>query len=71
MMPGGRYRSQWYVTGGAGGVFFANGIHGQWIYVDPAAEMVIVKLSSHPLPTDQPTEQLTLAGFAALAGALG
>ena len=70
MMPAGRYRSQWYVTGDAAGVFFANGIHGQWIYVDPAAEAVIVKLSSHPLPTDQPSEQLTLAGFAALTQSL-
>jgi CubicO group peptidase (beta-lactamase class C family) len=71
MMPGGRYRSKWYVTGDERGVFMANGIHGQWIYVDPAAEAVIAKFSSHPLPTDQATDRLTLAGFDALARALG
>ena len=53
------------------GVFMANGIHGQWIYVDPAAEAVIAKFSSHPLPTDEATDRLTLAGFDAVARALG
>jgi CubicO group peptidase (beta-lactamase class C family) len=71
MMPKGRYRSKWYVAGNERGVFMAAGIHGQWIYVDPAAEVVIAKFSSHPLPSDEATDRLTLAGFDALARALG
>ncbi len=69
-LPGGRYRSQWYVVGNRHGAFCAIGIHGQWIYVDPAAEMVIAKQSSQPLPVDEPMDFLLLAGFDAIARAL-
>ncbi len=69
-VPNGRYRSKWYVIGNDRGAFCAIGIHGQWIYVDPAAEVVIVKFSSQPLAVDEATDQLLLAGFHALAGAL-
>ncbi|CAN5407880.1 serine hydrolase [soil metagenome] len=50
LIPGGRYRSKWYQTGD--GAFCGIGIHGQWLYVDPERETVIVKLSSQPLPQD-------------------
>jgi CubicO group peptidase (beta-lactamase class C family) len=69
-LPAGRYRSQWYMTGNASGAFCAIGIHGQWIYIDPAAEMVIAKLSSQPLPVDEATDYLLLTAFDAVAGAL-
>src|SRR3546814_12180303 len=60
----------WYVVGNRHGAFCAIGIHGQWIYVDPAAEMVIAKQSSQPLPVDEPMDFLLLAGFDAIARAL-
>ena len=69
-LPDGRYRGQWYVIGNASGAYCAIGIHGQWIYIDPAAEVVIAKLSSQPLPTDEATDHLLLAAFAAIAQAL-
>jgi hypothetical protein len=69
-LPNGRYRSQWYMIGNASGAYCAIGIHGQWIYIDPAAEMVIAKLSSQPLPLDEATDRLLLAAFEAIAGAL-
>ena len=34
----------------ADGAFCAIGIHGQWLYVDPSTETVIVKLSSQDDP---------------------
>ena len=49
-LPNGRYRSQWYQSGEADHAFCAIGIHGQWLYVDPSTETVIVKMSSHPEP---------------------
>jgi hypothetical protein len=70
-LPNGRYRSQWYVIGNDSGAYCAIGIHGQWIYVDPKAEVVIAKLSSQPMPIDEPTDHLLLAAFAAIAKALG
>ena len=69
-LPGGRYRSQWYIIGNDSGAYCAIGIHGQWIYIDPEAEMVIAKLSSQPLPVDDATDRLLLATFAAVADAL-
>ncbi len=69
-LPAGRYRSQWYMIGNAGGAYCAVGIHGQWIYIDPAAEMVIAKLSSQKLPVDEAMDHLLLAAFDAIANAL-
>jgi len=69
-LPSGRYRSQWYIIGNHGGAYCAIGIHGQWIYVDPGAEMVIAKLSSQPLPVDEATDRLLLAAFDAIGAAL-
>ncbi len=70
LLPGGSYRSQWYSLNNASGAFCAIGIHGQWIYVDPAAEVVIAKQSSQPLPVDDATDHLLLRGFDAIARAL-
>ena len=69
-LPGGRYRSKWYVTGNAHGAFCAIGIHDQWIYVDQEAELVIAKQSSQAVPSDPQMDQLHLAAFDALARAL-
>lgn len=58
-----RYRAKWYVPDVVPGEFCAIGIHGQWIYVDPVAEMTVVKLSSQPIPADDAMDQQTLAVF--------
>jgi CubicO group peptidase (beta-lactamase class C family) len=71
LLPAGRYRSQWYQTGNGHDAFCAIGIHGQWIYVDPVAAMVVVKQSSQPTPVDDGLDQLTLASFTTLAQSLG
>lgn len=69
-LPQGRYRSKWYQTGNAGGAFLGVGIHGQWIYIDPAAEVVIAKMSSQKLPVDEALDGLTLRCFSAITDAL-
>ncbi len=67
LLEHGRYRNKWYQTGFDNGAFFAIGIHGQWLWVDPAANMVIVKFSSQPEPVDDPIDHQCLALFAAVA----
>ncbi|SSC71748.1 unnamed protein product [Ciceribacter sp. T2.26MG-112.2] len=67
MLPNGRYRSKWYQTGEPDGAFCAIGIHGQWLYVDPSTETVIVKLSSQPNPLDDELKQDNFAFFRALS----
>jgi CubicO group peptidase (beta-lactamase class C family) len=66
-LPQGRYRNKWYQTGTGNGAFFALGIHGQWLYVDPRAEMVIAKFSSQPDAIVDEAKALNLALFDAIA----
>lgn len=66
LLPNGRYRSQWYQTGEPNGAFCAIGIHGQWLYVDPSTETVLVKLSSQPNPLDDELKQDNFAFFRAI-----
>lgn len=40
-MEGWSYRNQWWVSHNEHGAYTALGIYGQWIYVDPKAQMVI------------------------------
>jgi len=70
LLPDGRYRSKWYQVGNASGAFCAIGIHGQWLYIDPAAETVIAKLSAQPVPLDDPLDKAHLRAFDAICRAL-
>ena len=65
-----RYRSKWYVPLDVPDTLIAIGIHGQWIYIDRGAGVTIVKLSSQPLPVDDPLDKKLLAMFRAIAGTL-
>jgi CubicO group peptidase (beta-lactamase class C family) len=71
LLPRGRYRGKWYSIGNDRDAFCAIGIHGQWIYIDPVSEVVIVKLSSQPLPLDDSVDRLLLTAFDAIARSLG
>jgi CubicO group peptidase (beta-lactamase class C family) len=42
------YHDQWWTFNNAHKAVSAIGVHGQFIYIDPIAQMVIVKQSSHP-----------------------
>jgi CubicO group peptidase (beta-lactamase class C family) len=66
-LPGGCYRNKWYQRRAGSDAFFALGIHGQWLYVDPRAEMVVAKFSSQPVAVCNDTKGLNLALFEALA----
>jgi len=43
------YTDQWWHTDHS--AFFAKGLFGQWIYIDPTLELVIVKLTTTDIPT--------------------
>ena len=68
--PGYSYRNQWWVLHNADGAFEASGIHGQMVHINPAAEMVVIKLSSHPVAGAGFTHPLTLRAWDALAKAV-
>lgn len=67
LLKGWSYRSMWWVTNKEGGAFMARGVHGQRIYVDPKAEMVIVRYASHPVASNSANDPVTLPAFDALA----
>lgn len=69
LFPCGRYRSQWYVSDIKNPELCAVGIHGQWIFIDPLSDVVIVKQSSQSEPLDNRVDQLNIALFRAIAGA--
>lgn len=69
--PEGRYRSKWYQTGEPSGAFCGIGIHSQWLYIDPTAEVVIAKASSQDLPINDDLDFMLLKGFAALCREIG
>jgi len=64
------YHNQWWILHDADGSFEASGVHGQMVHINPAAEMVVVKLSSHPVAGAGFTHPLTLKAWAALAQAV-
>lgn len=49
------------------GVLLASGIHGQALYIDPVAEIVIAKFSSQPEARDNDTFNLQFALFETIA----
>lgn len=69
-LPGWSYRDMWWHTGNANGAFAARGIYGQSIYIDPKAEMVIVRYASHPYAANAANDPVTLPAYAALAAEL-
>lgn len=44
-----------------------SGVHGQTIWIDPAAEMVIVRLASHPVAANAANDPTSLPAYRALA----
>ncbi len=65
-LPAGSYRNQWYQSGNADGAFFALGIHGQWLLINPRTEVVIAKFSSQPNPAMDEMKQMNIALFEAV-----
>jgi len=66
-MPNGSYRSMWWHFHNANGAFAARGVHGQTIYIDPTAEMVIVRLASHPVAANGVIDPTSLPAYQAVA----
>lgn len=69
-LAGGSYKSQWWVNHNSHGAFNARGIHGQTIYIDPTAEMVIVRFASNPQASNVNFDDISLPAYQAIAEAL-
>lgn len=69
-LKGWSYRNMWWITHNEHGAFAARGVHGQTIYVDPTAEMVIVRLASHPIAGNAANDPFSLPAYHAVANYL-
>ena len=67
LLKGGSYRNMWWVTHNPDGAFMARGVYGQRIYIDPKAEMVIVRYASNPIAGNAANDPVTIPAFEALA----
>jgi CubicO group peptidase (beta-lactamase class C family) len=67
MFPQACYRSKWYRIDRAKRVLCGVGIHGQWIYIHPEAELVIVRMASEATPLDLDRVRGWRRGFDAIA----
>jgi CubicO group peptidase (beta-lactamase class C family) len=66
-LPGWSYRNMWWVSHNEHGAYCARGIHGQGIYIDPKAAMVIARFASHPMAGNMNLDPTTLPAYHALA----
>jgi len=67
LWPNGFYRNMWYATNDEHGSFFAVGVNGQHIWINPTTRVVIVKFSSHPISSDLDSTLDTWRGMDAIA----
>lgn len=66
LLKGWSYRDMWWVTHNEHGAYTARGVYGQRIYVDPKAEMVIVRFASTPTAANAANDPTTMPAFEAL-----
>ncbi len=69
-LKNGSYKSMWWSYDNPTPVYSARGVHGQRIYIDPAADMVIVRFASHPDASNSKNDPTTIPAFKAVANYL-
>jgi CubicO group peptidase (beta-lactamase class C family) len=64
------YHNQWWIPHDRDGSFEMKGLNGQHMHINPKAELVVIKLSSHPVGDTSFTHNVDRRAFAAIAAAL-
>lgn len=67
LLPGWSYRGMWWVSHDDHGALAARGVHGQTIWIDPKAQMVIVRLASNPVAGNAASDPTSLPAYRAVA----
>ncbi|MGO3148078.1 MAG: serine hydrolase domain-containing protein [Leucobacter sp.] len=70
VFPGLSYRNQWWSTGNERGNVYGVGIHGQYLWLDPITDTVIVKFSTLPAPVSLADTRAAAELFADIVTAL-
>ena len=66
-LPDFHYRNKWYLANDVDKTICARGIHGQSLYINPARNVVIARLSSHPDPLHDADTNAVMAAFDQMA----
>lgn len=66
-LPGWSYGSMWWNTHDDHRSYAARGVHGQTLWIDPQADMVIARFASHPVAANAANDPTSLPAFRALA----
>ncbi len=67
LLKGWSYGGMWWISNDDHGAYAARGVHGQTIWVDPKADMVIVRFASHPVAANAATDPTSLPAYRAVA----
>nr|WP_199000094.1 serine hydrolase [Flavobacterium sp. ASV13] len=67
LLKGWSYRNMWWITHNEHGAFCARGVHGQVIYIDPKADMVIARFASNPVAGNSANDPYSLPAYHAVA----
>ncbi len=67
LLDGWSYRGMWWITHNDHGAYMARGVHGQALYIDPTADMVIARFASHPVAGNAVIDPTSLPAYEALA----
>ena len=66
-LPGWSYRNMVWVSHNEHGAYSLRGIHGQALWIDPKAEMVIARFASNPVAANTANDPVSLPAYMALA----
>lgn len=67
LLPGWSYSNMWWVSNDDHGAYAARGVHGQTIWIDLKADMVIARFASNPVATNAASDPTSLPAYRALA----
>lgn len=66
-LKGWSYHNMWWITNNSHGAYMARGVHGQAIYIDPAAQMVIARFASTYYASNKYIDPLSIPAYEAVA----
>ncbi len=66
-LPGWSYGSLWWISNDDHGAYAARGVHGQTIWIDPKADMVIARFASNPVAGNAANDPTSLPAYRAVA----
>ena len=66
-LPDWSYRNMWWVSNNDHGSYMMRGIHGQALWIDPKAQVVIARLASNPIAANTANDPISLPAYMAIA----